>query len=80
MESPVNESGQTFLAIGSKLDTVTPLENAEYTATRMKSRLLTYEGSGHALSFGGIECIDNAVVGYLVDGYLPAEDIVCAVE
>jgi pimeloyl-ACP methyl ester carboxylesterase len=80
MESPVNESGQTFLAIGSKLDTVTPLENAEYTATRMKSRLLTYEGSGHALSFGGIACIDDAVTKYLVDDYLPEEDIVCSAE
>jgi pimeloyl-ACP methyl ester carboxylesterase len=78
MESPVNESGQTFLLIGSKLDTVTPLENAEYTATRLKSRLLTYEGSGHSMSFGGISCIDDAIAKYLVEGYLPDADIVCA--
>ena len=78
MESPVNESGQTFLLIGSKLDTVTPLENAEYTATLLKSRLLTYEGSGHSPSFGGISCIDDAVTKYLVEGYLPDADIVCA--
>lgn len=78
MESPVNESGQTFLLIGSKLDTVTPLENAQDTATRLKSRLLTYEGSGHAPSFGGISCIDDAIAKYLVEGYLPDTDIVCA--
>lgn len=78
MESPVNDSGQTFLVIGSKLDTVTPLENAQDTATRLKSRLLTYEGSGHAPSFGGISCIDDAVARYLVEGYLPDADIVCA--
>ena len=78
MASPVNESGQTFLVIGSKLDTVTPIENAKDTAKRLKSRMLTYEGSGHVPSFGGIACIDDAVVAYLVDGSLPTEDIVCA--
>lgn len=80
MESPVNESGQTFLLIGSKLDTVTPLENAEYTSTRLNSRLLTYEGSGHSPSFGGISCIDDAITKYLVEGYLPEIDIVCSAE
>ena len=78
MPSPVNSSGQTFLVVGSKLDTVTPLENAQDTATRLKSRLLTYEGSGHAPSFGGISCIDDAIAKYLVEGYLPDADIVCA--
>jgi predicted alpha/beta hydrolase family esterase len=78
MESPVNESGQTFLVVSSMLDNVTPIENAQDTASRMKSRLLTYEGSGHAPSFGGIACIDNAITKYLVDGYLPDVDIVCA--
>jgi len=78
MESPVNESGKTFLLIGSALDTVTPIENAEYTARKLSSRLLSYEGSGHAPSFGGISCIDDAITEYLVDGYLPDKDIVCA--
>jgi pimeloyl-ACP methyl ester carboxylesterase len=78
MESPINESGKTFLVIGSKLDTVTPIENAKYTAEKLSSRMLIYEGSGHAPSFGGIACIDDAVTKYLVEGYLPAETIVCA--
>ena len=78
MESPVNESGKTFLVIGSKLDTVTPIENAKYTAEKLSSRMLIYEGSGHAPSFGGIACIDDAVTKYLVEGYLPTETIVCA--
>jgi len=80
MASPVNESEETFLVIGSKLDNVTPIENAQDTAKSLKSRLLTYEGSGHAPSFGGIECIDDAVAKYLVEGYLPESDIVCAAE
>jgi pimeloyl-ACP methyl ester carboxylesterase len=78
MPTPVNESGQTFLVIGSKLDTVTPIENAQDVAKLLKSRLLTYEGSGHVPSFGGIACIDDAIVAYLVEGSLPAEDISCA--
>jgi pimeloyl-ACP methyl ester carboxylesterase len=78
MESPVNESGKTFLVIGSKLDTVTPIENAKDTAERLSSRMLIYEGSGHAPSFGGIACIDDAITKYLVEGYLPSETIVCA--
>ncbi len=80
MEVPVNESGQKFLVIGSKLDTVTPIENAQDTARKLLSTLLTYEGSGHAPSFGGIKCIDDAIVAYLVDGYLPEDGIVCAAE
>lgn len=80
METPVNKSGQIFLFIGSKLDTVTPIENARDTAARMQSRLLTYEGSGHVTSFAGIACIDDAVTKYLVDGYLPDVDIVCSAE
>ena len=78
MKSPVNESGKTFLVIGSELDTVTPIENAKDTAEKLSSRMLVYEGSGHAPSFGGIACIDDAVAKYLVEGYLPAETIVCA--
>ena len=78
MKSPVNDSGKTFLVIGSALDTVTPIENAKDTAEKLGSRMLVYEGSGHAPSFGGIECIDDAVAKYLVEGYLPAETIVCA--
>lgn len=77
MDSPVNASGKTFLVIGSALDTVTPIENAKDTAERLASRVLIYEGSGHAPSFGGIECIDTAIARYLVDGYLPDDDIVC---
>jgi pimeloyl-ACP methyl ester carboxylesterase len=79
MAPPVNNSGQKFLIIGSRLDTVTPIENAQDTAQRLKSTLLTYEGSGHAPSFGGIRCIDDAIVAYLVDGFLPEGDIVCAI-
>ena len=78
METPVNESGKTFLVIGSELDTVTPIENAKDTAEQLSSRMLIYEGSGHAPSFGGIKCIDDAVARYLVEGYLPSRTIVCA--
>jgi pimeloyl-ACP methyl ester carboxylesterase len=78
METPVNESDQTFLVISSKLDTVTPIENAQDAAKLLDSRLLTYEGSGHAPSFGGIKCIDDAIAKYLVEGFLPESDIVCS--
>jgi hypothetical protein len=40
--------------------------------------MLVYEGTGHAPSFGGIACIDDAIAQYLVEGYLPEEPIVCA--
>ena len=80
MERPVNESGQAFLIIGSSLDAATPLGNSQVAAIQLGSHLLTYEGSGHAPSFQGIMCIDDAVVEYLIDGYLPDDDIVCAAE
>ena len=80
METPVNESGQRFLLIGSNLDTVTPIENAKNVAELLDSELLIYEGSGHAQSFGGIKCIDDAISKYLVEGYLPSRAISCPVE
>jgi pimeloyl-ACP methyl ester carboxylesterase len=77
MERPVNESGQKFLIIGSSLDAATPLENSQIAAIQLGSRLITYEGSGHAPSFQGITCIDDAVVSYLIEGFLPEKDIFC---
>jgi hypothetical protein len=78
MKSPLNESGKTFVVIGSALDTVTPIENAKDTAEKLSSRIPVYEGSGHAPCSGGMACIDDAITRHLVEGYLPEETISCA--
>jgi hypothetical protein len=39
--------------------------------------LLTYEGDGHTAYMRGSECIDKEIENYLVDGTIPAKNIVC---
>jgi hypothetical protein len=39
--------------------------------------LLTYEGDGHTAYMRGSEGIDKEIENYLVDGTIPAKNIVC---
>jgi pimeloyl-ACP methyl ester carboxylesterase len=78
LAAPVNESGKSFLVVSAKGDTVTPYEYAEKTASQLKSVLLTYSGTGHALGYSGTSsCIDDSITDYLLTGTLPEVGTVC---
>ena len=80
MPSISNDSGKQFLLIGSKGDNATPYEFAQRTAASLKSVLLTYEGTGHAIAYNGYACVDDKITNYLLTGELPAEGTSCAAE
>ena len=75
-----NTSGSEFLVIGSRGDTATPFEWSEGVAADLKSPLVVYEGSGHAQLFGGVKCLDDLAVDYLINGTVPPAGTTCAAE
>lgn len=77
-EPYTNTSGSEFLIIGSRGDTATPFEWSEGVAADLKSPLVVYEGSGHAQLFGGIKCLDNLAIDYLLNGTVPPAGTSCA--
>ena len=68
----------TLLVIGTVGDPATPYEWSQQMAEALESAvLLTYEGDGHTAFLSGGECIDDAVVAYLVDLVVPDEGTRC---
>jgi hypothetical protein len=63
--------------IGSKGDTATPYKWSISAAKALKSQLVTYEGSGHAVLFGGSTCLEKLAVDYLIKGTLPTSATSC---
>ncbi len=77
---PVGAIGaDPILVVGTTGDLATPYEWAESLAGQLSSGVLvTYEGFGHlAYLVAGNECVDEAVDGYLLDGTVPDDGLVC---
>ncbi len=73
-----NTSGKQLFIVGSKGDNVTPYTWSLQVAESLKSNLVTYEGTGHAVLFGGISCLDDLAEKYLLTGQLPAGPVSCS--
>ncbi len=68
----------TVLVVGTLGDPATPYEWAQQMTDALESAvLLTYEGDGHTAFLRGGSCIEDAVVGYLVDLTAPAVGTSC---
>jgi hypothetical protein len=67
------------MIIGNYHDPATSYTNSTDLHTALpSSRLLTYTGGGHsAFGKGFSSCVDSYATDYLVNGTLPAEDIIC---
>jgi hypothetical protein len=69
------------LVIGTTYDPATPYRWAVGLAGELgNARLLTMRGDGHTAFGSRSACIDAAVIGYLVEGALPAPGTVCRQE
>jgi pimeloyl-ACP methyl ester carboxylesterase len=67
-----------ILVVGTTRDPATPYPWAESLARQLASGvLLTRDGNGHGAFGHGNECIDQAVVDYLVTGAVPADGTTC---
>ncbi|MGB6058244.1 MAG: alpha/beta hydrolase [Microthrixaceae bacterium] len=67
-----------ILVVGTLGDPATPYSWAQQMTSALESaQLLTYEGDGHTAFLRAGDCINNAVVDYLVDLKLPEADKSC---
>lgn len=73
-----NTSGNRVFIVGSKGDNVTPYTWSKQVAASLKSDLITYEGTGHAVLFGDIKCLDDLAETYLLTGKLPDGPVSCS--
>jgi len=80
--NPINkfvaQGAAPIVVVGTKYDPATPYKWAIGLSSQLSSSvLLTYEGDGHTAYMRGSECIDKEIENYLVDGIVPAKNIVC---
>jgi pimeloyl-ACP methyl ester carboxylesterase len=80
--NPINkfvaQTAAPIVVVGTKYDPATPYKWAVGLSSQLvTSVLLTYEGDGHTAYMRGSKCIDNEIENYLVDGIVPAKNIIC---
>jgi pimeloyl-ACP methyl ester carboxylesterase len=87
-EWPVPGQGETrqvtaaeagpIVVIGNTHDPATPLPWAQRLAENLAdAHLIVWDSDGHTAYGNGSQCVQDAVDAYLVDGTLPAPDLVC---
>lgn len=59
------------VVVSTTHDPATPYQAGVELARQLGAALITYEGTQHTVVFNGDECVDGAVVRYLVDGISP---------
>ena len=70
--------GPRFLVVSTIGDPATPYESGVAVADHLATGvLLTYEGDGHTIAFSGSDCVDDAVVRYLVELTPPDDGTRC---
>ncbi len=79
VREPIAADGAApILVIGTTNDPATPYEWAVALADQLSSGvLITRVGEGHTGFNKGNACVDAAVVSYLIDGIVPADDVTC---
>ncbi len=77
-EKPIHYSGpRTVLILGTTGDPATPYEYAQHMHQALKSsRLITLHGNGH-LAYDQSPCVQQKVLGYLVQDRTPKRDSTC---
>jgi pimeloyl-ACP methyl ester carboxylesterase len=77
--APLEATGAApILVVGGEHDPATPIEGAEALAGALESAsLLRWQGTGHTAFGRGNDCVDAAVVAYLVELRAPADDTTC---
>ncbi|MBX3314605.1 MAG: alpha/beta fold hydrolase [Actinobacteria bacterium] len=76
---PTDQAGLApVLVISTTGDPATPYENGVRVAEQLPgARLITYDGEGHTVAFQGVNCVDDAVIDYLLTAEVPADDLTC---
>lgn len=77
--APITAPGAApILVLGTTNDPATPYAWAVAVASQLESGVLvTLQGEGHTALGAGNACVDATVEQYLLDGVVPAADVVC---
>jgi pimeloyl-ACP methyl ester carboxylesterase len=59
------------VVVSTTHDPATPYQAGVALARQLGAQLITYDGTQHTAVFNGDQCVDDAVVSYLVDGAAP---------
>ena len=59
------------VVVSTTHDPATPYQAGVDLARQLGADLITFEGTQHTVVFNGNQCVDDAVVSYLVDGVAP---------
>ena len=59
------------IVVSTTHDPATPYQAGVDLAGQLGANLISFEGTQHTVTFNGNECVDGAVVRYLVDGVMP---------
>ena len=61
----------SVVVVSTTHDPATPYQAGVDLARQLRAPLISYEGTQHTVVFDGDDCVDDAVVRYLVDGVVP---------
>jgi pimeloyl-ACP methyl ester carboxylesterase len=59
------------IVVSTTHDPATPYQAGVNLAAQLGANLISFEGTQHTVTFNGNECVDGAVIRYLVDGVAP---------
>jgi pimeloyl-ACP methyl ester carboxylesterase len=65
------------VVVSTTHDPATPYQAGVDLANEMDAALITFEGTQHTVVFNGDQCVDTAVVNFLVDSTQPPPDLRC---
>ena len=65
------------VVVSTTHDPATPYQAGVDLARQLGASLITFDGTQHTAVFNGDECVDTAVVNFLVDATLPAAGLRC---
>ncbi|RFD25565.1 alpha/beta hydrolase [Mycobacterium uberis] len=65
------------VVVSTTHDPATPYQAGVDLARELSSPLITYDGTQHTAVFNGSQCVDTAIVNYLVDKTLPPVSLQC---
>jgi len=67
-----------IMVVGTTNDPATPYAQAVSLAGQLSSGfLVTYQGEGHTIYAQGVDCVDDTVDAYFLNGTVPASDPMC---
>jgi predicted alpha/beta hydrolase family esterase len=73
----VSPGPDKVVVVSTTHDPATPYQAGVDLARQMGGALITFDGTQHTVVFNGDQCVDAAVVNFLVESAMPPADLRC---